>query len=200
MFKLIKGGMLMGKSTLGNKFALYYPNPIILSLAEPLREIIFEQNYDNLDTEDRLNISKIIGYSHFKYNDKYTKNFKIRTTFFNISKYLKNKYGELYFLDILQNKIEKYKKENRVIIIDDIRRDMEFEYIITKNPDLDYELHDLSLVYKNNLVELKALIFRCLTYYNPYEFWYLIQHETERENWDILKVKEILENEKLLWL
>ncbi|MGB9638279.1 MAG: hypothetical protein ACPL1F_03160, partial [bacterium] len=190
MLKLIKGGMLMGKSTLATKFAFYYSNSVILSLAEPLREIIFEQKYDNLDIEDRLTISKILSYSYIKYNDKFSRSFKLRTTFFNISKYLKNKYGETYFLDILQNKIEKYKKENRVIIIDDIRRDMEFEYITTKNPDLDYELHDLGLVYKNNLVELKALIFRCLTYYNPYEFWYLIQHETERENWDILKVKE----------
>jgi hypothetical protein len=181
MLILIKGGMFMGKTTLAKRLQLIYPDSVIMSIAKRLKE--------EVESKKDFNILELYFYKkHLERNIE--KDFYIRRLYQLYSDRKKSEVNnENLYCEYLLEEIKKVK--NKVIIIDDVRKEKEIEFF-RNNYQGEIEIRDLSLVYMNDLEKFKELMERLLKVYTPKEILILISHNSERENWDYKKVENYL--------
>lgn len=176
---LIKGGMFMGKTTKAKKLQKIYPNSAIVSIAQKIKEEVEDKKNLTSIEKEYLLLSEIFPHE---------KNFFKRRLFQIYSDRIKKeKNDEFYYCKYLLNNLP----PNEVIIIDDVRRNLEIEFF-KNNLNTEIEIIDLSLKYKNSLRAFNLLMSNLLSVYTALEIIVLIKHNSERENWDIEKVIDYL--------
>ncbi|MGC9031626.1 MAG: hypothetical protein ACP5H7_02615 [Minisyncoccia bacterium] len=182
MLILIKGGMFQGKSSLAKKIQTKNNFPI-LSLSEPLKKFIIDllpMKYFNL-----WNL-------HLTYEgDK--KGYYIRKIYQQLGDEIKEKFGEKFFVILLLSKI--IQNEGKAIV-DDIRTQKEiFEitYMYRSVYKSSPILIDVSLDYRMDEKKLKDKInFILQQGYTKEQLLEVLEHNSEKENWDIKKIEKIL--------
>lgn len=169
----------MGKTTKAKKLQKIYPNSAIVSIAQKIKEEVEDKKNLTSVEKEYLLLSEI-------FPDE--KNFFKRRLFQIYSDRIKKeKNDEFYYCKYLLNNLP----PNEVIIIDDVRRNLEIEFF-KNNLNTEIEIIDLSLKYKNSLRAFNLLMSNLLSVYTALEIIVLIKHNSERENWDIEKVIDYL--------